>query len=84
MNTIVIELTSPKTMKLIRDLEELDLLRIIKNDEPEELKLSDKYAGKLSFDDISGLRGKLNLTDGQYDDFQTYLKKTREEWERDI
>ncbi len=84
MDTVLIQLTSPKTMKLILDLEELDLLRVIKKDETADLELSDKYAGKLSVTDISGLRGKLNLTDGQYDDFQTYIKKSREEWERDI
>lgn len=30
---------------------------------------------------IANLRGKLNLTEVQYDDFQTNVKKSREEWE---
>jgi hypothetical protein len=32
----------------------------------------------------SEFRGKLNLSDDQYKDFQSYLKDTRNEWERDI
>lgn len=28
------------------------------------------------------LRGKLNLTDKQHEDFQRYVKDTREEWNR--
>lgn len=32
----------------------------------------------------SEFRGKLNLTEEQYADFQTYLKDTRDEWNRDI
>ncbi|MFI5160119.1 MAG: hypothetical protein ACHQHN_02530 [Sphingobacteriales bacterium] len=32
----------------------------------------------------SEFRGKLNLSDDQYKDFQSYLKDARNEWERDI
>ena len=32
----------------------------------------------------SAFRGKLNLSDEQYKDFQSYLKDIRGEWERDI
>jgi hypothetical protein len=33
---------------------------------------------------IANLRGRLNLTEEQYDDFQSNVKKAREAWERDI
>ncbi len=33
---------------------------------------------------ISGLRGKLKLTDTQYVDFQTEVTQSREEWEQNI
>lgn len=36
---------------------------------------------KMKFSDF---RGKLNLTEEQYIDFQNYLKEVRNEWERDI
>jgi len=32
----------------------------------------------------SDFRGKLNLTEDQYQDFQQHLKDIRNEWERDI
>ncbi len=33
---------------------------------------------------IANLRGKLNLTKAQYNDFHTDVIKRREEWEKDI
>jgi len=33
---------------------------------------------------VSDLRGKLNLSDEQYKDFQSHIKDLRNEWERDI
>jgi hypothetical protein len=33
---------------------------------------------------ISTLRGKLNLTEEQYSDFNNYLSNSRNEWNRDI
>jgi len=32
----------------------------------------------------SEFRGKLNLTEEQYNDFQSHIKNIRNEWERDI
>ena len=32
----------------------------------------------------SEFRGKLNLTDEQYDDIQSHIKNIRDEWERNI
>lgn len=33
---------------------------------------------------ISGLRGKLKLTNDQYNDFQQYVNDSRNEWDRTI
>jgi hypothetical protein len=33
---------------------------------------------------VSDLRGKLNLSDEQYKDFQSHIKDLRNEWERDV
>ena len=33
---------------------------------------------------VMNLRGKINLTDAQYKDFQNDVKKSREEWEKII
>jgi hypothetical protein len=34
--------------------------------------------------EMANLRGRLNLTDEQYDDFQANVNKSREVWERHI
>jgi len=39
---------------------------------------------KLQKKSISKLRGKLNLTNEQYIDFQTDVEKSREEWGKNI
>ena len=39
---------------------------------------------KLQKKSISKLRGKLNLTDEQYIDFQKDVEKSRNEWEKNI
>lgn len=33
---------------------------------------------------VARLRGKLNLSNAQYNDFQENVKTSREEWEKDI
>ena len=33
---------------------------------------------------VSNLRGKLNLTNAQYDNFQQYINDSRNEWDRNI
>ena len=33
---------------------------------------------------VSSLRGKLNLTNEQYNDFQQYVNDSRNEWDRNI
>ena len=33
---------------------------------------------------VGNLRGKLNLSDAQYNDFQEDVKNSREEWEKNI
>ena len=50
MDTVVIQLTTPKTMKLLLELQELHLLRVLKKNISVKTKLSDKYAGKLPVD----------------------------------
>lgn len=47
--TLLIELTNPKVIGLLRELEKLQLIKILKEDiVPGETKLSDKYRGVFS------------------------------------
>ncbi|MCU0335179.1 MAG: hypothetical protein MUF62_09030 [Chitinophagaceae bacterium] len=47
METIVIEITSPKAYKLLEDLEDMQVLKVIRRHAGSTEKLSEKYAGKL-------------------------------------
>lgn len=68
MKTVSVELRSSNALRLLQELERTDIIRIL--DKEQEKK------------DLSSLRGKLNLSESQYVDFQEYIKKSREEWER--
>jgi len=68
MESLWIEIINPKARVLLRDLANMDLIRIKK----------EKKKG------IANLRGKLNLTKDQYNNFQKEITNAREEWERDI
>lgn len=70
MDTVIIQLTSPKTMKLLQELEELNLLRVVKTNVSTKTKLSDKYAGKLP----------ANIAE----DIQKHIEQSRNEWNSDI
>jgi len=67
MDTVLIQLTTPKTMKLLLELEELNLLRVLKKNISSDTKLSDKYANKLS----------ATITE----DLQKHIEQSRNEWE---
>ncbi len=46
---MVIQITNPKALGLLQELEELELIKVLKNDIPaSKLKLSDKYRGIIS------------------------------------
>lgn len=47
-NTMLIELKSQKALKLIRDLEDLNIIKVLKENITEKKKLSDKYRGSIS------------------------------------
>ena len=67
MDMVLIQLTTPKTMKLLLELEDLNLLRVLKKNISSDIKLSDKYAGKLSSDVA--------------EDLQKHIEQSRNEWE---
>ena len=70
METWIIHLKDPKALKLLLDLEELQLIRLVKKDMSSEQKLSDKY------------RGKLSVNEGEQ--LQDYIRQSRSEWENRI
>ena len=66
METVLIQINNSKAYKLLEDLEDLQILKVLnKNIEPKQ-KLSEKYAGKLP-PDIA-------------DELQNYVTQSRNEW----
>lgn len=63
---MLIELTNLKAAKLLHELEELNLIRVIKTDVKSNGKLSEKYAGKLPSEVA--------------DELQIYVTESRNEW----
>ena len=70
METVLVQLTSIKAMKLLKNMEELPLLRVLKKADQPETLLSEKYAGKLP----------ANIADG----LQHHIEQSRSEWNSDI
>jgi hypothetical protein len=71
METMLIQLTNHKALGLIHELEELNLIKVIKEPTSSKKKLSEKYAGKLPASIAEEL--------------ENYITQSRNEWNnRDI
>jgi hypothetical protein len=68
MDTMLIQLTNQKAFKLLRQLEELNLIKVLKENFGEGQNLSKKYAGKLPVEVAR--------------DMQKYVSQSRGEWEK--
>ncbi len=67
-STILIKLTNNKAIKLLRDMEELDLISVLdENIETNKVKLSDKYKNVFTKEDAK--------------DFILHTESMRKEWE---
>lgn len=66
-NTMLIQITNQKAVGLLHELEELELIKVLKeNFVPAKQKLSDKYKGTLS--------------KKQGENLNEHIKKMRSEW----
>ncbi len=70
METVIVQLLNKKSLKLLKQLEELNLIKVMDSANTPIQKLSDRFAGKLSNEAAEALHN--------------HVKQTREEWERDI
>ncbi len=66
METVLVQINDIKAYKLLEDLEELHILKVLKKSIQPQQKLSEKYAGKLPPD----------ITD----ELQKYVTQSRNEW----
>ncbi len=67
METIVVQITNNKALKLLQELEELHLIKLLKRTADNCEKLSEKYAGKLSADTVEKLQEHLNQSRKEWD-----------------
>jgi hypothetical protein len=66
METVLVQINNSKAYRLLEDLEDLNILKVLnKNIQPKQ-KLSEKYAGKLPSDIAEEL--------------QNYVTQSRNEW----
>ncbi len=70
METVLLQINSPKAYKLLEDLEESDVIKVLEKKIYPVQKLSEKYSGKLPADIA--------------DDLQNYIAASRNEWNKGI
>lgn len=68
METVLVQINNAKAYRLLEDLEDLHLIKVLKKSIQPGEKLSEKYAGKLPSDIATEL--------------QDYVGKSRNEWRR--
>lgn len=67
-NTMLIQITNQKAVRLLHELEELHLIKVLKRSiAPTETKLSDKYKGSFSKEDAKS--------------FDEHTQSMRNEWD---
>jgi len=70
METVLLQINNNKAYKILEDLEDLDIIKVLKKSTVPKQKLSEKYAGKLPS----------NIAD----ELQDYITKSRSEWNNRI
>lgn len=69
METVLVQINNAKAYRLLEDLEDLDIIKVLKKSNQPQQKLSEKYAGK--------------LPSVVADDLQKYVTQGRNEWKND-
>jgi len=67
METVLLQISNIKAYKLLEDLEDLHLIKVLQRSTQPKEKLSEKYAGKLSSEVA--------------DELQNYITQSRNEWQ---
>lgn len=66
METVLVQINNSKAYRLLEDLEDLNILKVLKKSIQPQQKLSEKYAGKLP----------TNIAE----ELQNYVRQGRKEW----
>jgi hypothetical protein len=68
METVLVQINNSKAYRLLEDLEDLHIIKVLKKSIQPDHKLSEKYAGKLPSDVA--------------DELQNYVTQSRNEWNK--
>jgi hypothetical protein len=66
MDTVLVQINNKKAYRLLEDLEDLHLIKVLKKSVQAQQKLSEKYAGKLPSEVA--------------DELQNFVTQSRNEW----
>lgn len=66
METVLVQINNSKAYRLLEDLEDLNIIKVLKKSTSSKQKLSEKYAGKLP----------VNIAE----ELQNYVSQSRKEW----
>ncbi|REL24273.1 hypothetical protein DYD21_18870 [Rhodohalobacter sp. SW132] len=72
MKSLLIELKHQKAYHLIKQLEALDLIRVVENQPPGSQSLSKQFSGKLSKETANKMLSKVEKERDQWDKRLTY------------
>jgi len=76
MDTYLIELTNSNAYRLLQDLEDLKIIRVLKKEIQKKQETHKSNSSRF--------RGALKLSNEQYRDFQQHAKDIRNEWQENI
>ena len=66
METVLVQINNSKAYKLLEEMEDLNIIKVLKKSIQSQQKLSEKYSGK--------------LPSTVADDLQKYVSQSRDEW----
>jgi hypothetical protein len=66
MKTVLVQITNNKAYRLLEDLEDLNILKVLNKNVLPKQKLSEKYAGKLPLEIADELQDYVTLSRNQW------------------
>lgn len=76
METILVQIKNTKAYRLLQDLEDLKIIKVLRRNTP--------LAKNTNKSNTARFRGSLKLNTEQYADFQQHAKDIRDEWQANI
>jgi len=70
METVLLQINNEKAYQLLKNLEDLKIVKMLKKSKSEKVNLSDRFAGSLK------------LSETKYNEFQESLTESRNEWNK--